>query len=95
MYDQHFLRTQHTYLYKRSDIVVAIQQEIFQGLAVHVTPPGNDLALEDVIFIAFKNAFQTHKATFKYAVWPVNVRHFGDFLGASSLSDFSTRSLRQ
>ncbi|WP_153117668.1 hypothetical protein [Rhodocyclus tenuis] len=77
-----------TSTYLRTDIVSALQKEIFSGPAVHVTPPGKDLALEDMIFIAFKHAFHSQKITFRYAVWPVNVRNLGDFLGARGLGVF-------
>ncbi|MBK1680756.1 hypothetical protein [Rhodocyclus tenuis] len=75
-------------VFLRADIVSALQKEIFSGPAVHVTPPGKDLALEDMIFIAFKHAFHSQKATFRYAVWPVNVRNLGDFLGARGTGVF-------
>ncbi len=77
-----------SYVYNRSAIVAAMQNEIYHGPAVHVTPPGKNLELEDVLFIGFKNAFHARKASLKYAVWPVNVRHMGDFLGARGCGAF-------
>lgn len=78
----------HRKRYKRTDIVSAMSLEIFRGPAVHVTPPSKDLEIEDAIFVAFKHAFHARKATFKYAVFPVNVQNFGDFLGARGLGVF-------
>lgn len=74
--------------YARADIVDAMRRELWQGPAVHATPPAKDLELEDLLFIAFKHSFHGNKATLKYAVMPVNVRNIGDFLGARGAGAF-------
>ncbi len=75
-------------IYRRSDIVAAMQAELFVGPAVRVSPPAPDLELEDLLFLGFRNSFHFRKAPLRYAVYPVNVRHFGDFLGARSSGVF-------
>lgn len=76
------------FLYSMQDIIERTTDELFKGPAVHVTPPGDDLLLQDLLFIAFKQAFHSRKAQMKYAVWPINVRHVGDFLGARGIGAF-------
>lgn len=74
--------------YAHAEIVDAMKRECWQGPAVHVTPPGKDLELDELLFIAFKYSFHSLKAMLKYAVMPVNVRDIGDFLGARGTGAF-------
>jgi len=73
-----------TLMYRRSDIINAMQKELFRGPAVHVSPPAGDLLVEDLLFLGFRNSFHSRKKPLRYAVYPVNVQQFGDYLGARS-----------
>ena len=74
--------------YLRKEIIDAIRGECFEGPAVHVTPPANNLELEDLLFITHKWALNAGRGALKYAVLPVNVQHVGDFLGARGTGAF-------
>lgn len=77
-----------TGLYRFDDVIDGMRKDLFCGPAVHVTPPAKDLPLHELLFIAFRQSFHRGKATFRYAVWPVNVRHISDFLGAHGSGAF-------
>lgn len=75
-------------LYKYDDVLDGMRKDLYEGPAVHVTPPAKDLPLHELLFIAFWQAFHSDKATLRYAVWPINVRHISDFLGARGSGAF-------
>ena len=74
--------------FRIADIIEAARKDLFQGPAIHVTPPAKDLELPELLFIVFKNSNHHRKATLKYAVYPIDVQQVGDFLGARGLGAF-------
>ena len=85
-----FLQTREIGTYKKtgsevayfrvSELSAKLLDELFLRPALHVTERGQDLYLEDILALTFRQGLNRQKTTFEYAVEPINEQHVRDFL---------------
>ena len=85
-----FLRTRGVETYKKlgsgvsffrvSELSAKLRSELFLRPALHIAERGQDLYLEDILSITFRNGLNLQRGTFEYAVEPINDQHVRDFL---------------
>jgi hypothetical protein len=66
--------------FRVSELAAILRNELFLRPALHVTERNQNLYLEDILAITFRNGLNSQKRTLEYAVEPINEQHIYGFL---------------